>query len=322
MAKLILLGVLSGFFFSTTFVLNRLMSLAGGHWVWTASLRYFFMLLLLLGWFLASGNLRLLGELLRLYRRHLPFWTITGTIGFGCFYALVSYSASFSPGWVIATTWQTTIIATPMVLLGFGRKVPVSALLYSLLIFAGVGLANVSQAASASPREVLLGALPVLLAAFCYPLGNQLVWEVQNGSGGRLPKIESPALNRPFAKVLLMTLGSMPFWLVLILATRPPAPAVGQVAQTALVALFSGIVATSLFLHGRQLAKDPYELTAIDATQASEVVFALIGEMIFLQAGLPNMSGMAGIALTIAGLCLYLRAQVPAQENSRGCLHD
>ncbi|EKD37793.1 MAG: hypothetical protein ACD_75C00992G0001 [uncultured bacterium] len=310
MAKLIFIGVLSGLFFSTTFVLNRLMSLDGGHWVWTASLRYFFMLLLLFGWFLSSGNLRLLRELLQLYRRHWLFWTLTGTVGFGFFYALISYSASFSPGWVIATTWQTTIIATPIVLLGFGKKVPVSALFFSVLIFAGVVLVNVSQAETAPLREVLMGGVPVLLAAFCYPLGNQLVWEVQNSGFARLPAITDPALNRPFAKVLLMTLGSIPFWLLVIVVCRPPAPAASQVMQTALVALFSGIVATSLFLHGRQLARDPYELSAVDATQASEVIFALIGEIIFLQAALPSMSGFAGIAMTIAGLCLYLRAQV------------
>lgn len=310
MAKLIVLGILSGFFFSTTFVLNRLMSLAGGHWVWTASLRYVFMLLLLLAWFLLSGNLRLLRELLRLYRSHWLFWTFAGTVGFGFFYALISYSASFAPGWVVATTWQTTIVATPLVLLGFGKKVPVAALLYSVLIFAGVVLVNASQAETARLREVLTGGVAVFLAAFCYPLGNQLVWEVQNSGPARLPAITSPALNRPFAKVLLMTLGSIPFWLLLILICRPPAPAAGQVVQTALVALFSGIIATSLFLHGRQLARNPYELSAVDATQASEVIFALLGEIVFLQAALPGISGLAGIGLTITGLCLYLRAQV------------
>lgn len=309
MARLLFIGILSGLFFSSTFVLNRLMSLAGGHWVWTASLRYVFMLALLLAWFVISGNLRLLGELLRLFRRHWLFWTIAGTVGFGFFYALISYSSTCSPGWVIATTWQTTIVATPLVLLGFGRRVPGAALFFSLLIFAGVVLVNVSQAESAPLRTVLLGGIPVLVAAFCYPLGNQLVWEVQNSPGGRLPAISSPALNRPFAKVFLLTLGSVPFWLALILVTAPPAPGPGQLAQTALVALFSGMVATTLFLYGRQLARDPYELSAVDATQASEVIFALIGEIVLLQAALPNISGFAGMALTIAGLCLYLRAQ-------------
>lgn len=310
MLKLVAIGVLSGLFFSTTFVLNRLMSLDGGHWVWTASLRYLFMLILLFCWFLSSGNLRLLRDLLQLYCRHWLFWTVTGTIGFGFFYALISYSASFSPGWVVATTWQTTIVATPIVLLGFNKKVPGSALLFSLLIFSGVVLVNVSQAETTPLRDVLMGGIPVLIAAFCYPLGNQLVWEVQNPGHSLLPRIESPVLNRPFAKVLLLTLGSLPFWLILILVCQPPPPAVSQVVQTAMVALFSGIIATSLFLYARQLARDPYELSAVDATQASEVIFALLGEIFFLHASLPNMSGLAGIGITIMGLCLYIRAQV------------
>jgi hypothetical protein len=43
MIKLILLGILAGAFFSTTFILNEVMNLEGGHWVWSASLRYVFM---------------------------------------------------------------------------------------------------------------------------------------------------------------------------------------------------------------------------------------------------------------------------------------
>ena len=41
MIRLILLGVLSGAFFSSTFILNEVMSVSGGHWLWSASLRYF-----------------------------------------------------------------------------------------------------------------------------------------------------------------------------------------------------------------------------------------------------------------------------------------
>ncbi|HGY11746.1 MAG TPA: multidrug resistance efflux transporter family protein, partial [Desulfobacterales bacterium] len=36
MISLISIGLLSGLFFSTTFVLNRMMSLQGGHWLWSA----------------------------------------------------------------------------------------------------------------------------------------------------------------------------------------------------------------------------------------------------------------------------------------------
>jgi drug/metabolite transporter (DMT)-like permease len=309
MARLLALGIISGLFFSTTFVLNRLMSLDGGHWLWTAALRYFFMLALLLLWFLATGQSTLLKELLLLYRRHWQFWTLAGTIGFGFFYALISYSAAFSPAWVVATTWQITILATPFVLFCFGKRVPGTAVTFSLLIFAGVILVNVSQAGAVPVREILMGGIPVLIAAFCYPLGNQLIWEAQNAPPRPLPTIASPALNRPFAKVLLMTLGSIPFWLAMLGVVQPPPPAASQLLQTALVALFSGLIATGLFLYARQIAANSYELSAVDATQASEAVFALVGEVLFLDAALPNLQSSLGLVMTVAGLCLYLRAQ-------------
>ena len=51
--KAILIGILGALFFSVTFILNRSMELDGGSWVWSASLRFIFMLLILLiivGW--------------------------------------------------------------------------------------------------------------------------------------------------------------------------------------------------------------------------------------------------------------------------------
>ena len=39
--------MVAGAFFSSTFVLNELMASQGGHWFWSASLRYVFMWLLL-----------------------------------------------------------------------------------------------------------------------------------------------------------------------------------------------------------------------------------------------------------------------------------
>ena len=37
------IGILASLFFAVTFVLNRTMELSGGSWLWSASLRYFFM---------------------------------------------------------------------------------------------------------------------------------------------------------------------------------------------------------------------------------------------------------------------------------------
>lgn len=309
MFRLLALGTLAGFFFSSTFVLNRLMSLEGGHWLWSAALRYFFMIIFLGLWFAAAGSGRHLGSVWRLYLRHLWLWTLAGTVGFGCFYALITYSATYAPAWVVAATWQSTILATPLVLLFFGHRVAKRALLFSLLIFIGVLLINLSRAEVAALKEIILGSLPVLLAAVCYPLGNQLVWEAENRGGRFLPRLADPLLSRPFVKVFLLTLGSLPFWLVLLLVVRPAWPAAGQLLQTAAVALSSGIIATGLFLYARQLADSAYQLTAVDATQASEVLFALAMEMVFLGAVAPSPLGMVGIAATVLGLGLYLFRQ-------------
>ena len=312
MARLVLTGLLAGLFFSATFVLNRAMSLQGGHWVWSASLRYAHMLWMLGAALLLSGRRDVLVRTVRVFARHWVLFTAAGSIGFGLFYGLICFSASFAPGWVVATTWQSTILASPLVLLAFGRRVPWRGIAFTALVFAGIALVTVEQAGGGSLREVLLGALPVLVAAFAYPLGNQLLWEARRGAIAWIPHVDEPLLDHDLARVLLLTLGSLPFWVVLVLAVRPPPPAAAQVGQTALVALLAGVVATSLFLRARHHAHGAYELAAVDATQASEVLFAVAGEVVFLHGAPPGVLGSAGIALAVAGLALYVIAQARA----------
>jgi hypothetical protein len=71
---------------------------------------------------------------------------------------------------------------------------------------------------------------------------------------------------------------------------------------TFLVALFSGVAATSLFLGARHLAKSPFELAAVDCTQSMEVIFSLAGETFLLGGTFPGLMGWAGIALTLFGV--------------------
>ncbi|MFW5489231.1 MAG: multidrug resistance efflux transporter family protein [Desulfovibrio sp.] len=315
--KQIFFGVLAALFFSSTFVLNRAMSLDGGHWVWSASLRYFWMLILLLAGF-ALFRPAMLRESMRLFFRHWIFWTLAGSIGFGAFYALLTFSASYTPGWVVATTWQSTILATPLVLLLFGRPVPLRAVLLTGVVFAGVVLVNMEQSQIRPWQDILLGALPVFAAAIAYPLGNQLVWEAsqkkdgansRSGLLGRVPEIRTPAMGNAFCKVLLMSLGSVPLWGVLIAVTAPPAPSPGQLVNTFLVALLSGVAATSLFLYARNMARTAAQISAVDCTQSMEVIFSLAGETVLLNGLLPGPLGWAGLGLTMAGLMLYLRVQ-------------
>jgi drug/metabolite transporter (DMT)-like permease len=303
--RLISLGLLAGMFFSSTFILNRVMSLEGGHWVWSASLRYGYMILFIMVWFLLFKGPRELGKVLGVFVKNLAFWTLAGTVGFGMFYALICYSADHAPGWVVATTWQFTIIATLFVLRFFGRAFPGKTWLFSALVFGGVLMVNLSQAQRAGLHALLTGVIPVLVAAFCYPLGNQMVWEATNGNR-RLPDIRSPVLETPFARVLLMSLGSLPLWITLIVATAPPPPSAGQLLNTALVALFSGVAATSLFLQARNLSKTAGELAAVDATQSSEVIFALLGEVVIIGAAFPDIFSICGILVTCTGIVLFV----------------
>lgn len=306
MILLISIGILAGLFFSSTFILNRMMSLEGGHWVWSACLRYAYMILFLLVGVSLFQGIKAPTRLFRFFLKHWKFWILAGSVGFGGFYALICFSADHAPGWVVATTWQLTIIATLVVLMGFGRSFPKKIWLFSLIVFLGVLMVNLSHVQMSTAKELLMGAFPVLIAAFCYPTGNQLVWEAKNGNK-HLPDINDPLLENPFNKVLLMSFGSVPFWILLVAIQTPPFPSEGQLINTALVALFSGIMATSLFLFARNKARSASELAAVDATQSSEVIFAMMGEILLLSSPLPNSMALAGILLVFTGLALFIR---------------
>src|SRR5512147_1589270 len=90
MIRLIALGTLAALFFSSTFILNRAMSLAGGHWAWSASLRFGFMLVFLIVLILITQGRKALADIENVFLQHWRFWIIAGTIGFGIFYSLIT----------------------------------------------------------------------------------------------------------------------------------------------------------------------------------------------------------------------------------------
>ncbi len=298
---LLLMGLAAAFFFSTTFVLNRVMALEGGHWFWSAALRYLYMVLLLsagLALFKGPAYLRALG---REFIAHGRFWCLAGGVGFAGFYALLCFAAAGSPGWVVATTWQLTLVASLLVLTAFGRTIALRTWLLTLLVVAGVSLVNLDHFAFAPFEALALNVGCILLAACCYPLGNQLVWEARRGRAG-LPVIDRCWLDNAFAKVLLLSLGSLPCWALLGALVDVGAPSRGQLISVAWVALCSGVIATSLFLAARQRADTPGRLALVDATQSGEVLFALGAEQWLLATALPSWPGVAGLLLTLAGL--------------------
>ena len=80
----------------------------GGYWMWSAGLRYLFMLPM--SWILASrfgGAVKVLKEV----KRHPCPWFLWSTVGFGLFYAPLTWASVYGESWFVAATWQLTTVA-------------------------------------------------------------------------------------------------------------------------------------------------------------------------------------------------------------------
>lgn len=299
----IVIGIAASLFFASTFVLNRSMDLAGGSWIWSAALRYLFTVPFLLLLVLSRNNLQaLIAEM----RARPDAWLLWSTVGFGLFYAPLCFAAAYGPAWLVAGTWQITIVAGCLLVPVFFQKavpqgagrlgLPLRELATSLFILLGVVLIQLQAARHTALGDLAAGFFPVLIAAFAYPLGNRKMMAVCQG------KLDV------YQRVLGMTLASMPFWLLLSAygTVTVGLPDWNQIVQSLLVAVCSGIIATVLFFYATDLTNgDAKKLAAVEATQAGEVVFAILGEVVFLAAPMPSGYSLAGIAVIIAGMVAH-----------------
>lgn len=301
--RAVLLGICSALFFAFTFVLNRSMELGGGSWLWSASLRFFFMLPFL---FIIVGYKKELKNLFCMMKENPKEWLIWSFVGFGLFYAPLCFASAYSPGWLIAGSWQMTIIAgtllAPLFILNQNGPIqkragiPLRELGFSLIILVGVFIMQADAMSGLPMKDFLLGFLPILVAAFAYPLGNRKMMELTNG---RLTA---------FQRVLGMTIASLPLWIILAGAAlvTDGMPSGMQTLQSLVVALASGIIATVLFFKATDLVRhDMKKLAAVEATQSMELIFALAGEILFLSAAFPSVISLAGIVIVMAGMALH-----------------
>ncbi|MGB6408337.1 MAG: multidrug resistance efflux transporter family protein [Planococcus donghaensis] len=304
--KPIIIGIIAAFFFAFTFVLNATMEASGGSWIWSASLRYLFMIPFLLLIVLSRRNLK---PLLHEMNRNKKAWFVWSFIGFGLFYTPLCFAAAYSPGWLIAGTWQITIIAgtllAPLFLITIHTKegvfqlrgkIPMKGLMISFIILAGVSLMQLEHIAIVSPATLWFGFIPVLLAAFAYPLGNRKMMEICDG------RLDA------YQRVLGMTLASLPFWLLLSLLglLTVGGPSASQSFQTLIVAISSGVIATVLFFKATDLVRGNMQmLGVVEATQSMEVLFALAGEILFLSIALPSGLSLLGILIVMGGMILH-----------------
>ena len=290
MKKSIFLGMLASLFFAATFVLNRSMNLGGGYWLWSASLRYLFMLPMT--WVLANRRGGV-GAVLREVKANPGPWLLWSTVGFGLFYAPLTWASVYGESWFVAATWQLTIVAGILLTPLFGKKIPGKNLACSGVILLGVFLLQAAHFRTMRLEGTLPALVLILIAAFSYPLGNRKMMAC------------CPAELSTFQRVFGMTLCSMPFWLLMsgIALASHGLPSAGQVAQGFTVALFSGVIATLLFFEATNLSKhDARQLAMVEATQSGEVLFTILGGVLFLGDSLPSMVGFAGIALIVAGM--------------------
>ena len=300
------LGILASLFFAVTFILNRSMELSGGSWMWSASLRYFFMVPFLCVMVYFRGGLRPLFVEMKTRPVHWIGWSF---IAFVLFYAPITFAAAYGPGWLISGTWQLTIVAgvllAPLFILTvqtkdgirkIRQKIPLVSLAISGLILLGIVLIQVPHANDVPLRTLLLGIIPVVVAAFAYPLGNRKMMEV---CGGRLDT---------FSRVLGMTLATIPFWFLLAMYAfwTVGLPSGSQVFQSFIVGISSGVIATTLFFMATDRVRNHQgKLAAVEATQSVQILFVIAGEMMLLGVPFPEPVAFIGLTVIVIGLLLH-----------------
>ena len=299
-----LLSVLASFFFSVTFVLNQSMASSGGDWLWTASLRVLFRIpfLLIIVILKRNSQLRLV---FRTIKENWKSWFLWSQVAFGLFYIPLCFASSLAPGWLIASTWQITIIAGSVLApflepnLSKRKQSRISrqdGLIFSVILL-GIVIIELQHMALANVTSLLVAFIAVLIAAFAYPLGNRKIMIV-NHSTSHLNTDE---------RILTMLVCSLPTWLVCssIGLARSGVPDTAQVTSSFLVAFFSGVIATYLFFLSTQMVHTNIrKLATIEALQSLEVVFSVVLGMIVLQDAFPKFLTMVGLGLVVLGVCL------------------
>lgn len=296
----LLTALASSFFFTLTYVFNRSMAVDGGHWAWSAALRYLIAVpLLLMVLPFRGGWKQLAGEL----KRHPGVWFLWSGVGFALFYACLTYAASSGPAWLVASTFQLTIVAgpllSPFIYSDARRRIPSAALSVGAFIVFGVLLMQLGHFDGALEPAAWKALASVVVAAITYPLGNRML----------LLHLEKNAVTLTATqRVTGMTLVSLPFWILLAAFGGYSAglPPLSQVASSGAVALSAGVIATILFFHATSMVRqDAMGLAAVEATQAGEILFSTLIGFLFLGDGLPGPLSAAGGVVVVGGIVAF-----------------
>ncbi|MDF2902681.1 MAG: hypothetical protein K0S25_319 [Bacillus sp. (in: firmicutes)] len=291
------------------------MELEGGSWIWSASLRYFLMVPFLFLIVLFRGNLTLLFLQMK---KNLMSWIVWSSVGFGLFYGPLCFASAYGPGWLIASTWQITIISgsllvplfyvtieTPKGPVKIRGEIPLKGLALSLIIVIGVVVMQFENATRLSSKDAILCVVPLVIASFAYPMGNRKMMAL------------CPGNIDVYQRVLGMTMASLPFWFILSIygLFTVGLPSKGQVIQSGGVAIFSGVIATVLFFAATDMVKGSMQkLAAVEATQSLEVLFAVIGEITVLSSPAPSVLSSFGMLFVVIGMVMHSYISVKRKQ--------
>ncbi|MBA2078620.1 multidrug resistance efflux transporter family protein [Rhodanobacter sp. PCA2] len=294
------LALCSALFFTMTYVLNRSLVSGGGHWAWAVILRYLITLPLLalaLPW---RGGL---GELPRELRAHPRAWLTWSSVGFVLFGIPLTWAAGSGPAWLVAGSFQTTVLAgpllAPLIYRDARRELAWRTLAVGALIVAGVFALQWGHAQGHLGPGDWLAAGAVVLAAFAYPLGNRMLLLHLEASAHRVN-----ALQRVFG----MTLCSWPLWLLFaaIAWSRVGPPSWREIVLAGGVALSSGVIATVLFFAATdRVRSQPTALAAVEAMQAAELLFTTMLGAVMLGEAWPRGWALLGALAIVVGIALF-----------------
>lgn len=321
------IALLSALFFTCTYVFNRAAAVEGGHWAWTGSLRYLLTLPLLLLVMPFQGGM---APVWRAMRAHPGPWLLWSGIGFVLFYLCLSFAAASGPSWLVAGTFQVTVIAgmlcAPLLYRDARARIPRPALAVGIVIVAGVLLMQFGHGGGALDRDGWIALALVAVSAVAYPLGNRgLLLHLERARiETSVPETNAPELNAT-QRVFGMTLASQPlWWLVAAFAfARAGAPPMGQVWLAGGVALGAGIIATILFFQATGMVRnDPTALAATEAMQAAEILFATLIGVLWLGEAWPQGRALGGAVVIIAGIVAFSLVVAHAAAGDRRAIRQ
>ncbi len=299
----IIIGLISSMFFSATFVVTKAMGVGGTNWAWTACLRFVLAIPFLFLIVLMRGNLN---GLFKSIKQKFWRWMLWGNLAGVGFYFMLSFASLFAPSWLISGTWQITILAgillSPLFFTVIETKngpkkvrgkIELKRLLLASVILVGVILMQVNEASSISIKSLILGFVPVVIAAFIYPLGNRKLMDMCKG--------EVDSFQRSFGVALV----SMPICIVLGIYgfSKTGIPTYGQFGEAIILALCSGVIATITFFYATDKAKYSLSLlAAVESTQSGIIVFTILGSVLFLHGKFPTGLSLVGVIVVILGM--------------------